>query len=1559
MKKSTISKFLDGIYNKKNCCLLSKKIVSESNSLQFEERNTTDLLTRVWSYCWHKSLVYYSALLLVGLGITTNTYGQLVGGAAVKANFGIDGDAYANLLQFGNLAGPSNTDDWFNTTYPGAGKGVIKQTDPIPVTANTAFSFRQSITTPTSPFPYPVVGTNQTAPWTGSYLWLDAVYGRDNYVQGGSAEKSYFAGSGDKNSDNPTTWNLGTGGSVPAKDDIIDVYAHIRGEGIRLPDASDPRPFTTLWAYAAASVVVTNGNKHLDFEFFRTELSTPADLNVPGKTGPDGGRTAFTFDTDGSVNVPGTIIISIDYTNGGTKPDVRIRVWMDETVFNNYNNGAANVPFQVDKGTAFEKGTDSGTFGYAAILENVGATNIFGRVNDNDSTLGPPWGTFAGNTPNAVTHYAALQFVEIGINLTAFGLDKRGEQSPCSNILGSLLVKTRSSGGGPNEGAFGSELKDFAGPYLFGNTGTPPVVSVPAKTACAGVGVNLTEGATTDAGPIKYYTGSDYTGEITTPTNYTPTGTMTIYARSESLTNPGCFGLTSFIVTVNAITPGVIAGNQTLCSPFDPAAFTSTTAATGGGIITYQWQMSTTSDVAGFNNISGATLATYDAPVVAVKTWYRRIATSTLNSVACPANSNVLVVTPNPISPGVIAGDQTLCSPFDPAAFSSTTLGSTTGAGVITYQWQSSTTSAVAGFSNIAGATSVTYDAPAVAVKTWFLRIATSTLNSVPCSANSNVLVVTPNAVTAGAIAGNQSICSGGDPIAFTNSTSGTGGGTITYQWQSGTGTCATATFSNIAGATSATFDVPAGLSATTSYRRTAISTLNGVPCSINSNCITVTVINVTPGTIAANQTICSGGDPAAFTVSVPAAGTNLTYQWQSGVGTCATATFTNIIGATSATYDVPAGLTATTSYRRVANSSDAECPATSNCLTVTVNNIVPGSISGDQTLCSPFDPAAFGSVAATGTGVISYQWQSSITSNVAGFTNILGATSAIYDAPVVSAITWFRRVATSTHNGVACSENSNVLKVTPNPIIPGIIDGNQTLCSPFDPIAFTSTTSASTVGAGVISYQWQSSTTSDIAGFSNIIGATSVTYDAPVVAVKTWFRRTATSTLNSIPCIAYSNVLVVTPNNVSSGTISGDQKVCIGDDPAAFTSTIAGTGSGTITYKWQSNTTGCGGAFTDIIGATSVTYDPGVASVTTYYRRVTISTLNGVVCAANSNCLTVTAESCAKALCTYTQGYYGNVGGTSCAPDGGVFGKYTTKELIAKALTSYGGTMTVGLTGKSVWISNNMTDIDALISVMPGGGGSSVLSSGNYGISSLPASYLSKNGRINNTLLAQTIALGLNIGINGALGDFVLQSGMLATAASEGGCGSDIPKDRTCVDGKVINEYERYEIKANLVNALSVKTVQGLYAMANQALGGGDTNGLSLSEIASAVDKINNAFDGCRIFIGYNVPELVCGLSSNITGKTADTEIAGFTASPVPFKDQLTIKYDFDYQSDVKIEVFNAQGNRVLSKADTNSYLNKEVKLNLNVNRGQEQVYVIKLTTNRGSSTKKIMSAR
>ncbi|NBR13936.1 MAG: hypothetical protein EBU01_05040, partial [Crocinitomicaceae bacterium] len=74
-----------------------------------------------------------------------------------------------------------------------------------------------------------------------------------------------------------------------------------------------------------------------------------------------------------------------------------------------------------------------------------------------------------------------------------------------------------------------------------------------------------------------------------------------------------------------------------------------------------------------------------------------------------------------------------------------------------------------------------------------------------------------------------------------------------------------------------------------------------------------------TSGTIASTgETICNGGTPSQIGSSVAASGGNntITYSWRSSADSYTSA----IIGATSATYTPPAGLTTTTSYRRYAN---------------------------------------------------------------------------------------------------------------------------------------------------------------------------------------------------------------------------------------------------------------------------------------------------------------------------------------------------------------------------------------------------------------------------------------------------------------------------------------------------------------------------------------------------------------------------------------------------------------------------------------------------------------
>ena len=100
---------------------------------------------------------------------------------------------------------------------------------------------------------------------------------------------------------------------------------------------------------------------------------------------------------------------------------------------------------------------------------------------------------------------------------------------------------------------------------------------------------------------------------------------------------------------------------------------------------------------------------------------------------------------------------------------------------------------------------------------------------------------------------------------------------------------------------------------------------------------------------------------------------------------------------------------------------------------------------------------------------------------------------------------------------------------------------------------------------------------------------------------------------------------ITLTTNNVTPGVIGSNQSVPSGGDPAPFTVTTPASGSGTISYQWQSSTNG-GTTWSDILGATSATYDPPAGiSVTTQYRRADTSTLSGSVCTKYSNIVVVT----------------------------------------------------------------------------------------------------------------------------------------------------------------------------------------------------------------------------------------------------------------------------------------------------------------------------------------------
>lgn len=193
-------------------------------------------------------------------------------------------------------------------------------------------------------------------------------------------------------------------------------------------------------------------------------------------------------------------------------------------------------------------------------------------------------------------------------------------------------------------------------------------------------------------------------------------------------------------------------------------------------------------------------------------------------------NYSVTVISNNTVS---YSGTTSFVGSGDPDNIVGST--PTGGTGSYTYQWQSSTTSASSGFSNVASATALSYDPPTISLTTYYRRVVTSG----GVSSNSNVVTITISALPISnnsiSNSGNSTLYgASGDPSILNGSTPTGGSGTYTYQWQSST-TSSSSGFSNIASAASLSYDPPS-ITQTTHYRRVVTSGSS----STSSNVITI-----------------------------------------------------------------------------------------------------------------------------------------------------------------------------------------------------------------------------------------------------------------------------------------------------------------------------------------------------------------------------------------------------------------------------------------------------------------------------------------------------------------------------------------------------------------------------------------------------------------------------------------------------------------------------------------------------------------------------------------------
>jgi len=621
--------------------------------------------------------------------------------------------------------------------------------------------------------------------------------------------------------------------------------------------------------------------------------------------------------------------------------------------------------------------------------------------------------------------------------------------------------------------------------------------------------------------------------------------TTTCYRRQVSSgVCPSAYSNTLTITVYADLTAGGVAANQSICYNTSPAAFTQTSAATGGtGSYSYQWQ-SQANCSGGWADITGATATTYNYTGNLLQTTcFRRRVTS---GACTPVFTNVITITVyDDVTPGTVAASQSICYNTAPAAFTNVALPAG-GVGAYNYQWQQQT-NCTGAWSDITGATSSTLNYTSNLIQTTcFRRRVINTCNTV----YSNILTVTVHAnLTPGSVGNNQSICYNTSPNAFVNIQIPTGGtGPLTYQWQQQPG-CSGA-WSDISGANGSTYNYTGNLTQTTCYRRVATNSCG----SANTTPVTVTVYgNLTPGTIAANQSICYNFVPAPFTNSAsPSGGSgSYNYQWQIQPG--CSGGWSNISGANSNIYTHTTPLTQTTCFRRQVTDICGG-PLNSNTITVTVYSQTVVSFSG---LAGPYCINQTTPVTLTGTppgGTFSG-------------TGVQGNTFVPYLAAVGT------NVVTYTYtdgNGCTNSQSQNVV-VTGLPIV-----SFTGLAGPYcensnTPIPLTGFPSGGTFsGPGISGTNFIPSLAG--AGYHQI----TYTYQDANGCTNS---NTQSVHVSPLPLITFnglaSSYCIDSPNQTLTGFPTGGTFSGPGITGNVFSPSAAGTGSKTITYTYT-NIYGC-----------------------------------------------------------------------------------------------------------------------------------------------------------------------------------------------------------------------------------------------------------------------------------------------------------------------------------------------------------------------------------------------
>jgi hypothetical protein len=280
----------------------------------------------------------------------------------------------------------------------------------------------------------------------------------------------------------------------------------------------------------------------------------------------------------------------------------------------------------------------------------------------------------------------------------------------------------------------------------------------------------------------------------------------------------------------------------------------------------------------------------------------------------------------------------------------------------------------------------------------------------------------------------------------------------------------------------------------------------------------------------------------------------------------------TAISGATSATFTPPAGLTATTSYRRFVK--DGTCNTTptvsTGTWTVTVRpQFISGAINNTgETICyntTPTFTIGNATSAGGGDGSITYQWQKSLKGDFTDAVTINSNTATLTGATigVLTDTTTFRRQARDgTCNSFTTSTNTWRIIVRPEFTSGAITTTGETICFNGDPVTITSSAAASG-GDGNITYKWQ-------VNGADIASSNTVSYNPPSgLTITTTYTRFAKDAICNISFTQSTGSwqVIVRPTPTASIGVN-DDTVCLKEKEPIVTFTNPKTLAVIITYK-------------------------------------------------------------------------------------------------------------------------------------------------------------------------------------------------------------------------------------------------------------------------------------------------------------------------------------------------------------------------------------------------------